>query len=242
MDDYRQYFRALAQVTTRPVVVQTSGGAPGLAPSTDLIAELAHEFPNFGYVKEETAPIVERMKAEIRQRPAMKGIFGASFGAGWLYEMRLGLDGVITGNAMYADLMARIWDLHLRANHDDVRDAYATFLLMRNLDEQIPGANLYIMKKRGIFKTTMTRAGAPAGGLGPQGESTGALAGRDRGDRISLRRVAAIPVARGVDLLNAVSLAGLIRSSEMSRYMETPWSSLCCRRDRSGDTRPRGCR
>ena len=26
-----------------------------------------------------------------------EGIFGASFGVGWLYEMRLGLDGVITG-------------------------------------------------------------------------------------------------------------------------------------------------
>src|SRR5579864_862318 len=168
MDDYRQYFRALGQATTRPVIVQTSGGARNLAPSTDLIIELAHEFANLGYVKEETAPIVERMKAESRQRPAMKGIFGASFGVGWLYEMRLGLDGVITGNAMYADLMARIWDLHLRAKHDDVRDAYGKFLLMRNLDEQIPGANLYIMKKRGIFKTTVTRAGAPVEGAAPK--------------------------------------------------------------------------
>ena len=72
MDDYRQYFRALGQATTRPVIVQTSGGGSRPRPSTDLIVELAHEFPNFGYVKEETAPIVERMKAEIRQRPAMK--------------------------------------------------------------------------------------------------------------------------------------------------------------------------
>jgi 4-hydroxy-tetrahydrodipicolinate synthase len=168
MDDYRQYFRALGQATARPVIVQTSGGARNLAPSTDLIVELAHEFPNLGYVKEESAPIVERMKAESRQRPAMKGIFGASFGVGWLYEMRLGLDGVITGNAMYADLMARIWDLHVHAKHDDVRDAYGKFLLMRNLDEQIPGASLYIMKKRGIFKTTVTRIGAPAEGSAPK--------------------------------------------------------------------------
>jgi hypothetical protein len=26
--------------------------------------------------------------------------------------MRLGLDAVITGNAMYADLMANVWNLH----------------------------------------------------------------------------------------------------------------------------------
>jgi 4-hydroxy-tetrahydrodipicolinate synthase len=168
MDDYRQYFRALAQVTKRPVIVQTSGGARDLPPSPALIVELATEFPHFGYVKEESAPIVERMKEELRHRPAMKGIFGASFAAGWLYEMRLGLDGVITGNAMYADLMAKIWDLHVRGRHDEVRDAYGKFLLMRNLEEQIPGASLYIMKKRGIFKSTVTRASAPADGAAPK--------------------------------------------------------------------------
>ena len=167
-DDYLQYFRALAGVTRRPVILQTSGGNRNLPPSTDLIVQLAKEFSHFGYVKEETAPVVERMRAEIRQRPPMRGIFGASFGVGWLYEMRLGLDGVITGNAMFADLMARIWDLHERGRRADLLDPYSKFLLMRNLEEQIPGASLYIMKKRGIFKTTVTRAGPPVDGAAPK--------------------------------------------------------------------------
>ena len=97
------------------------------------------------------------MTALLANRPPMKRVFGASLGVGWLYEMRLGLDGVITGNAMYADLMARMWDLHARGRADDLRDAFARFLLMRNLNQQIPGADLYVMKKRGIFKTTTTR-------------------------------------------------------------------------------------
>jgi dihydrodipicolinate synthase/N-acetylneuraminate lyase len=167
MDDYREYFRALAQVTKRPVIVQTSGGARNLPPSTDLIVELAREFPNFGYVKEESAPVVERMKALVRQRPPMRSVFGAELGQGWLYEMRLGLDGVITGNAMYADLMARIWDLHVRGQKEEVRDAYSKFLLMRNLNQQIPGADLYIMKKRGVFKTTVTRRSADGSAATP---------------------------------------------------------------------------
>ncbi len=66
---------------------------------------------------------------------------------------------------MLADLMARIWDLHVRAVADELREAYAAFLLMRNLDEQIPGANLYLFKKRGIFKTAATRTTAPAPGV-----------------------------------------------------------------------------
>ena len=162
VDDYREYFRALAQVTSRPVFVQTSGGAKDLPPPVDLIVELAREFPHVAYVKEESAPLIERMKAELRQRPLIKGVFGASYADGWLYEMRLGLDGVMTGMAMYADLMARLWDLHLRGPSDAVRDAYSRFLLMRNLNQQIPGADLFVMQKRGVFKTTTTRSGGAA--------------------------------------------------------------------------------
>jgi 4-hydroxy-tetrahydrodipicolinate synthase len=157
-NEYREYFHALGKATRRPVFVQTSGGAPKLAPSTELIVELARSLPNFGYVKEESPPVLERMKTLVSQRPPMKGVFGASLGVGWLYEMRLGLDGVITGNGMYADVMAAMWDLHSRGKSDDLRDAYSKWLLMRNLNDQIPGTDLYVMKKRGVFKTTTTRA------------------------------------------------------------------------------------
>ncbi len=33
LDDYRDYFRALAKVTTRPVIVQTTGGVPAMTPT-----------------------------------------------------------------------------------------------------------------------------------------------------------------------------------------------------------------
>ncbi len=162
IDEYREYFRALARATSRPVIVQTSGGARDLPPTIELIVELAREYPHVAYVKEESAPLVERMITEIKQRPPLKGVFGASFGTGWLYEMRLGLDGVITGMAMYPDLMARIWTLHEQGDAGAVREAYSKFLLMRNVSQQIPGADLYLLKKRGVFKTTATRTGGAA--------------------------------------------------------------------------------
>jgi len=157
LDDYAAYFRALAGVTTRPVIVQTSGGAPSLPPSVDLIVSLAREFPHLGYVKEESQPLVPRMRDELKHRPPMKAVFGANFGANWLYVMRLGLDGVITGNAMYADAMAKMWALHERGDTAALRDLFAKFLLMRNLGESIAGVDLYIMKKRGIFKAAVQR-------------------------------------------------------------------------------------
>jgi 1-pyrroline-4-hydroxy-2-carboxylate deaminase len=168
LDDYRAYFRALAGATKRPVILQTSGGARNLVPSTDLIVELATEFPNFGYVKEESDPLIDRMKIELAHRPTMKGVFGASLGVGWLYEMRLGLDGVITGEGMYADLMAKIWEAHEHGRADEARDGFSKFLLMRNLEDRLPGTGLYIMKKRGVFKTTARRTSAPVAGTPPK--------------------------------------------------------------------------
>jgi 4-hydroxy-tetrahydrodipicolinate synthase len=161
LDDYREYFRALGKATSRPVIIQTSGGARNLVPTTDLIIDLAREFPHLGYVKEESDPVLERMMAEIKARPPMTSVFGASFADGWLYEMRLGLDGVITGEGMYADLMGKLWELHEQKRGDELRSAFAAFLLMRNLEAQVPGTALYIMKKRGVFKTTVRRTSQP---------------------------------------------------------------------------------
>lgn len=163
LEDYRAYFRALAGASTRPAIVQTSGGAKDLYPSVELIVELARAFPHMAYVKEESEPLIARMQGELAARPVMKGVFGASLGTGFLYEMRLGLDGVITGMGMYADLMGRMWDLHERGDHEQVRDAYSRFLLMRNLNESIPGTDLYVMKMRGVFKTAVRRTSAPSG-------------------------------------------------------------------------------
>ena len=157
LEDYRTYFRALGGVTQRPVILQTSGGARDLAPSVELMVELATEFPHLGYIKEESNPTVERMLAELKKRPPLHSVFGANFAQGWLYEMRLGLDGVITGNAMYADLMATMWNLHEQGKGREVLEAFSRFLLIRNAGQQIPGADLYVMKKRGVFKTTSVR-------------------------------------------------------------------------------------
>jgi dihydrodipicolinate synthase/N-acetylneuraminate lyase len=166
LDGYQRYFRALAGATSRRVIVQTSGGARGLVPPVEMIVGLAREYPHLGYVKEESEPLIERMKGELTHRDVMKGIFCANLGVNWLYAMRLGLDG-ITGNAMYADLFAKIWELHERKQSDALRDAYSRFLLMRNLNELVPGVDLYILKKRGIFKTTVVRSRPPAPGEAP---------------------------------------------------------------------------
>ena len=160
LEDYREYYRALCKATTRPVFIQTSGGARDVEPTVEFIVELARELPNFGYIKEEHDPVIPRMRAEIAHRPdPIKRVFCANRGAGLLYELRLGSDGSIIGGTPYADIFAQLWNLHQQEKWEEQREIFSKLLLMLNLDGQIPGVRPYILKKRGVFKTTVSRQG-----------------------------------------------------------------------------------
>lgn len=174
-DDLHSYWRALAGVTKRPVILQTTGGTAykGPIPSPELLIELGGEFPNFGYVKEEAGAVISRMRALLAARPPIRRVFGARGGLGWLYELRLGAEGLITERAIYADVLTRIWELHLSgAEPDAMRDAYSKFLLMTNLSTTHPGDSLrgiqlYLWNKRGVFGTMVSRHYGPGNSVPP---------------------------------------------------------------------------
>jgi 4-hydroxy-tetrahydrodipicolinate synthase len=170
VEAFHAYFAALAKAVRRPVVLQTSipSARNPLAPPVDLILRLARQFPNLAYVKEESPPLVARMKEEVKHHDLLKGVFGASGGDGLLYEMRLGLDGEMTGQGAYGDVMSAMYDLYHRGRLEAAADAYSKWLLMRNCEAKIPGTQRYIFVKRGVFKSAAARPGA-----------TGAMAGRD---------------------------------------------------------------
>jgi dihydrodipicolinate synthase/N-acetylneuraminate lyase len=164
-DDMRQYWRALAGVANRPVILQTTGGVAykGPVPSVQLLIELAEAFPHFGYVKEEASPVIARTRALLAARPPVRRVFSARGGLGWLYELRLGTEGLITERAIYADVLTRVWELQQSGSDPAaLRDAYSKFLLMTNLSQTHPGGSLrgpqlYLWKKRGVFQTMVSR-------------------------------------------------------------------------------------
>lgn len=159
LDDIRDYYAALCEITARPIFVQTSGG-PDIELTIDFLVQLATEFPQCGYIKEEYGRVHERMLALQQFQPdPIRSVFGATLGRGWLYEMRIGTDGVMTGGAMYGDVYARLWQLHLEGREEELRDCYSRLLLIQNLDNLIPGVRLYVMQQRGVFKTTKSRRG-----------------------------------------------------------------------------------
>ena len=147
------------------MIFQTTGGVTykGPVPSTQLLIKLAEEFPNFGYVKEEASPVIARTRALVAARPPIRRVFGARGGFGWLYELRLGSEGLITQRAIYADVLTHIWQLHQSGSDPAaLRDAYSKFLLVINLSKTHPGGDLrgvqlYLWKKRGVFQTVVSR-------------------------------------------------------------------------------------
>ena len=72
-DDYRKYFRALGRRDAAPGHRPDERRRRDLTPTTELILDLARELPNFGYVKEESDPLMERMKAHLKQKPHDEG-------------------------------------------------------------------------------------------------------------------------------------------------------------------------
>jgi dihydrodipicolinate synthase/N-acetylneuraminate lyase len=159
LEDIRDYYRALCEITDKPVFVQTSGG-PDIELTIDFLVDLATELPQCGYIKEEYGRVHDRMLALQQYQPEpIRSIFGATLGRGWLYEMRIGTDGVMTGGAMYADVYASLWDFYQKGDEDLLRDCYSKLLLIQNLDNLIPGVRLWVMQKRGVFKTVKSRRG-----------------------------------------------------------------------------------
>ena len=154
--DIRDYYHALGKVTRRPFVVQTSGGPEGIEPTVDFLVELAEQFPNMAYVKEEYGPVHQRMRQLLQHRPPMKGVFGGSGGQHVMHEMRFGSDGTIIG-APYADIYASIWKLYQEGQEAKARELFSKLLLMVVVEQQIPLTRPYIMKRRGVFHTAVSR-------------------------------------------------------------------------------------
>ncbi len=169
-EDMREYWFALAKVVKRPVIIQTTGGTTykGPAPSTKLLIELGTKFPYFGYVKEEANPVLPRMQTLIAAKPAIKSVFSAAGGYGWLHQSRIGTEGLVTERCAYADLLAKIWKAMECENRVEAARIYSQLTLMMNLRITIPGNelrgyHLYVLKKRGVFKNMISRQYGPKG-------------------------------------------------------------------------------
>jgi len=156
LSDYREYYTGLAGVTERPVMIQTQPNPPGVTFDTDFILELADRHPNLGYVKEEAEPVFDRIQALVGQ-PQIRRVYSAMRGRYFAYDLRLGVDGLVSGMAMYADVFVAMWQAYLARDWDGVRDIHAKLLVMLTCESEIPAAGRYLLQRRGIFRSRAQR-------------------------------------------------------------------------------------
>ena len=141
-------------------------------------------------MKEESQPVFERISALVGQ-PQIKRVYSAMRGRYFAYDLRLGVDGLVSGMSMYAEVFARMWAASREGDWDAVRDIHGKLLVMLTCETEIP--------RGGPLPPPATRHLHDEGSAGPRLLS---FSGADRRDRAQSQGTRAVldagAVARGV--------------------------------------------
>jgi dihydrodipicolinate synthase/N-acetylneuraminate lyase len=162
LDTAGDYYRSLARAVKLPIFIQNSGGPWGPAMSTAFIIQLAREFPQLGYIKEEVDPVPHRLDEYVASG-VMKGIFSGDAGRNLLNELPRGSSGTMPA-CEFVDVAAEIYNLAAAGKAQEANDLFEELLPMINLE------NTYgmvfakaVLVRRGVFKTAKMRNQAGAG-------------------------------------------------------------------------------
>ncbi len=152
----RDYYQALAQAVPLPVFIQNSGPPWGTALPVDFVIGLARENPQFGYVKEEVAPVAHRI-GEYTRSGVMKGIFSGNGGRNFLDEFAHGANGTMPA-CEFIEADVKICSLAIQNRMEEARGIFAKLLPMINL-EGIYGVAFAkeVLVRRGIFTSAKVR-------------------------------------------------------------------------------------
>src|SRR5215213_4165536 len=150
-------FRRLADVYQGPIILQN---AAAYAPLTgEQIARLIEDVPQIEYVKEERSP-GPRHIAEVYGLVGtkVKTIFGGFGGRVLPDELRRGANGSMPACEV-ADLLAKVMERWWAGDKDGARDLHRRLLPLIQLETH-PFMR-YILKRRGVFTSTVERAPSP---------------------------------------------------------------------------------
>jgi dihydrodipicolinate synthase/N-acetylneuraminate lyase len=150
-------FRRLAGAYDGPIILQNAAAYAPL--SGEQIAALIDDVPQIQYVKEERPP-APRHIAEVYQLVGdrVKTIFGGAAGKFMPDELRRGANGCMPACEL-ADLLARVIERWWAGDEAGARELHRR-LLPLIIRETHPFMR-YILKRRGVFTSTVERA--PAG-------------------------------------------------------------------------------
>jgi 4-hydroxy-tetrahydrodipicolinate synthase len=152
-----EMFRRLPEAFDGPIILQNAGMYASLTP--EQLATLVDEVPQIEYIKEERPPGPKHI-AEVHELigDKVKTIFGGFAGKLLPDELRRGANGCMPACEI-ADLLAKVMERWWAGDEEGARDLHRR-LLPLIIRETHPFMR-YMLKRRGVFTSTVERA--PAG-------------------------------------------------------------------------------
>jgi 4-hydroxy-tetrahydrodipicolinate synthase len=152
------YFRALDAAVDLPICVQNYNGPIGTPMSAELLARMCRELPNVRYIKEEIMPEPRQLRGTIETTgDACQGVFGGMGGIHLIDEFNRGAAGNMPA-CQATDVQVRIWDRLEAGDETGARQLFNQLLPLINY-ERLYGMAVYkyVLHRRGIFTTTLSR-------------------------------------------------------------------------------------
>ncbi len=157
-DGCYQYYQALSDALDIPVCVQNYAGPAGTPMSSDLLARMCRELENVRYLKEETLPEPRAISRTLAvAADACEGVFGGQGGIYMIDEWRRGAHGNMPA-CQSTDVHVAIWKKLEAGDEAGARQLFNQLLPLINF-ERMHGVATYkeVLKRRGIFKTNLSR-------------------------------------------------------------------------------------
>ncbi len=151
------YFEKVSGVSTVPIIIldNPSLGYPIIG--LDTIRRITGRCENIRYIKVEDQPSTEKIELLRKEFGQELGIFGASHGRNILWEMELGIEGILT-SAPVPSYLIDIWNNFQRGNKLLARELYfATLPLSYYLPDRTIAVKKEILKHYGVIKTSYVR-------------------------------------------------------------------------------------
>lgn len=153
------FYKALSDNLSIPIFIQNYAGVAGTPMSSDLLARMCKELEWVQYLKEETLPEPRAISRTLAAAgDACKGVFGGQGGIYMIDEFNRGSHGNMPA-CQSTEVHVAIWDRLVAGDEAGARKLFNQLLPLINF-ERMHGVATYkaVLKRRGIFATTVSRA------------------------------------------------------------------------------------
>jgi len=156
---FEGYYRAIADASGLPVVVQNVGAPLGSSLPGAFVVDLCCQIPLVQYLKEEKIPQGHSVSEVLALAgPEVKGVFSGAHGYWLMSEYRRGVAGNMPG-AHLADVLAQVWDLLEAGDEATARSLHNALTILESIVRGMPAEQVHkeILVRRGVFTHAVCR-------------------------------------------------------------------------------------